>query len=104
MIFISNSKTMRLVTGGLELFLAIPILGGLIVIGFAYVPLLIMLALHITTLVLTKQEDGPAYGSIVGIVTSCVAWIPFLGWSMHLLSGILLLLSIESDKKKNIIN
>lgn len=91
---------MKLVTAGLELILAIPILGGFIVMGFYYVPLLVMLALHVVTLILTKKEEGSSYGSIVGIVTSCIAWIPFVGWFMHLLSGILLIVSFSTDNKK----
>lgn len=52
----SNSKILKWVTGGLEAVLGIPVLGGIIILSLAWVPLLIMLALHIVTLVITKKK------------------------------------------------
>ncbi|WP_128659298.1 hypothetical protein [Paenibacillus sp. 598K] len=87
------SRVLRWVTGSLEIVLAIPFFGASIVMGFAYVPLLVMLALHILTLVLSVSNREPSYGSIMGIVTSVLAWIPFVGFVMHLITGILLMVS-----------
>lgn len=84
---------MRWVTGGCELILAIPILGGLIVIGTGYVALGVMLLLHIIALVLSTNQKEPGYGSIMGILTSVLAWIPFVGWFLHGLTAILLIVS-----------
>lgn len=84
---------MRWVTGGCELVLAIPFLGGLIVIGTGYVALGLMLLLHIVTLVLSTNQKEPGYGSIAGIITSVLAWIPFVGWFLHGLTAILLIIS-----------
>lgn len=98
-IVLSNSRIMKWITGGLEIFLAIPIVGGAVVIGLAYTPLVIMLALHIVTLVLSSKNGETKYGSIVGIVTSCIAWIPFVGWIMHVVSGILLMVSAAQNKR-----
>ena len=92
----STSKTLRLVSGILEAILAIPILGGTIVVGFLYLPLTVMFVLHIVTLVLSKRDREPIAGSIVGIVTSVVGWIPVLGWAMHLISAIILLVSMRA--------
>jgi len=89
----SNSKTLKWVTGGLELFLGIPVIGGLIIMGTSYIPLFIMFVLHIITLVLSANNRESKYGSIVGIITSVVAWIPILGMIMHLITGILLMIS-----------
>ena len=97
----STSRIMKIITGALEATLAIPFLGGIIVLGFGYYPLFIMLVLHITTLVLTKKDNGAAAGSIIGIVTSLVGWIPFLGWIMHILSAIFLMIgAITKDKEQ----
>lgn len=89
----SNSRILRLITGVLELFLAIPVLGGFIIISMAYVPLMVMLVLHLVTLIVSNQDREPRYGSVMGIITSVLAWIPFLGWALHLITGALLLIS-----------
>ena len=97
----STSKILKWVTGGLEALLGVPILGATIVIGFLWIPLAVMLVLHIVTLVITKQEGGTTTGSILGIVTSCVAWIPFVGMVMHILSAIFLMMdAAKSDTNK----
>lgn len=89
----SVSRILKWVSGGCEAFLAIPIVGGTFVVGLYWSPLFIMLILHIVTLVLTKRDGGPATGSILGIITSCVGWIPILGWIMHVLSAIFLMVN-----------
>lgn len=88
----SPSKVLKWVTGGLEALLGIPILGATIVIGFLWIPLGVMLILHIITLVLTSKEEGSITGSVLGIVTSCIAWIPFIGMVMHIISAIFLMI------------
>ncbi|MFJ7970686.1 hypothetical protein [Psychrobacillus sp. NPDC096389] len=88
----SPSKVLKWVTGGLEALLGIPILGATIVIGFLWIPLGVMLILHIITLVLTSKEEGSIRGSVLGIVTSCIAWIPFVGMVMHIISAIFLMI------------
>ncbi|MFZ3591212.1 hypothetical protein ACOI1C_18700 [Bacillus sp. DJP31] len=95
----SSSKTMKWITGGLEALLGVPILGATIILSLLWIPLGIMLVLHIITLVLTRKEGGSINGSILGIVTSCIAWIPFVGMIMHILSAIFLL--IDASKSEN---
>jgi len=84
---------LKWVTGGLEAFLAIPVLGAVVIVSLLWIPLFIMLVLHIVTLILTKQDGGATTGSILGIVTSCIGWIPFVGWVMHVLSAIFLMIN-----------
>ncbi|MBD2864597.1 MULTISPECIES: hypothetical protein [Paenibacillus] len=95
----TNSKVLKWVSGSLELFLAIPILGALVVMGSYYTVLGAMLVLHIVTLVLSKQNNEPIYGSVLGIITSLVAWIPLVGWILHLLSGIFLMVTAAQKSK-----
>lgn len=97
----SNSRIWRWVTAALEAVLAIPILGGAIVLGLWYVPLVIMLVLHIVTLVLSSKNNEPRYGSITGIITSLLAWIPILGWLLHITSAILLIISAVKSSPKS---
>lgn len=64
-----------------------------------YWALVIMLALHIVTLVLSVKDNGAIAGSVLGIVTSLIAWIPFLGWLMHVITSIFLMVgAIQKDK------
>lgn len=88
----SASRIMKWVTGGLEAILAIPILGAAIILSMAWIPLAIMLILHIVTLILTKKDNGHSVGSILGIITSCIGWIPFVGMIMHILSAVFLMI------------
>jgi len=89
----TGSRILKWVTGSFEILLGIPLIGGVFIISTAYVPLAIMLILHIVTLVLSASNKEPKYGSILGIVTSVVAWIPILGMIMHIVTGILLMVT-----------
>ncbi|MEO3946098.1 hypothetical protein [Gorillibacterium sp. CAU 1737] len=85
------SRTLRRVTGVLELILGIPFLGAMIVIGSGWSVLGVMLLFHIVVLVFSLQERRSGLGSILGIITSCLAWIPFLGMVLHLITAVVLL-------------
>ncbi|WP_198508861.1 hypothetical protein [Bacillus sp. FJAT-44742] len=85
-------RVLKWVAGGLEALLGFPILGATIVLGFYWVPLLIMLALHIVALVITTNEGRKKTGHILGIVTSCIAWIPIVGMIMHIITATFLLI------------
>ncbi|WP_286891478.1 hypothetical protein [Thermobacillus sp.] len=43
--------------------------------------------------IISVKNHDSYYGSILGIVTSLLAWIPFLGWLLHLLTAVLLFIS-----------
>lgn len=89
----SVSRILKWVSAALEITLAIPILGASIVLGSGYIVLAIMLVLHIITLILTKRNHGPGIGSIIGIVASCIAWIPNLMIVPHILAAFFLIIS-----------
>ncbi len=95
----SSSRILKWVTGGLEAILGIPVLGASIILGLVWIPLAIMLVLHIVTLVLTKKDEGRSTGSILGIVTSCLGWIPFVGMILHILSAIFLMIDASKPDK-----
>ncbi|WP_152397080.1 hypothetical protein [Paenibacillus guangzhouensis] len=98
----SGSRILKWITGSLEILLAIPVLGAAIVMGSYYTFLGIMLILHIITLVLSATNKEPKYGSILGIITSLLAWIPFVGWVLHLLSGIFLMVTAAQKARPNV--
>jgi predicted branched-subunit amino acid permease len=98
-----TSKILKWVTGGLEAVLGIPFVGGSIVVSFLWTPLVAMLALHIVTLVFSNKEGEAKHGSVLGIVTSCIAWIPVVGMIMHILTAIFLLLdAAKKDGNENL--
>lgn len=94
------STILKWVTGGLEAFLAIPVIGGLTVVSFLYAPLGILLVLHIVTLVFSSQEGEKKHGSIWGIITSCLGWVPILGWALHTVTAILLMVDAYGAGKR----
>lgn len=85
------STGMKWLTGIFELVLGIPIFGAVIVIGSGYSVLGIMFVLHAITLVLSIKDAESKSGPIVGIVTSLIAWFPFVGMVMHLVSALTLM-------------
>ncbi|MCF6410085.1 hypothetical protein [Pseudalkalibacillus salsuginis] len=98
-------KILQWVTGGCEAFLAIPVIGGTFVLANWYIPLFVMLGLHIVTLVYVNKEAKIGFqrvGSIFGIITSCIAWIPIIGWLMHSITAIILLISAARKDKDEI--
>lgn len=83
-----DNKVLRIISASLETLLAIPIIGGSIVLGLFWTPLLIMLVLHIITLVMSKP--GKKAGSVLGIIASALGWIPIVGWGLHVAAAIVL--------------
>ena len=94
------STILKWVSGGFEGLLGVPLLGATIVIGLAWIPLGVMALLHIATLIFSVREDTNKHGSILGIVTSVVAVIPFVGMIMHILTAIFLLMDAAQTKSK----
>jgi len=88
---LKTSTLLKWITGGLEVFLGIPIIGGMFIVSLRWAPLWIMLILHIVTLVFSIRENERSHGSILGIITSVVGFVPFVGMVMHIITGIVLL-------------
>ncbi|TKC14354.1 hypothetical protein [Robertmurraya kyonggiensis] len=93
------STILKWVSGGLEALLGIPVLGGTIVLGLAWTPLIIMAILHIVTIVFSAKENENKHGSILGLVTSLIAWIPFVGMILHIISAIILMVDAAKGSK-----
>lgn len=96
-----TSQILKWVSGGFEALLGIPFFGGLLVISLGWSPLGAALILHIVTLIFCAQERTSYPGSILGIVTSLIAWIPFVGMIMHLTTAIVLLISAAIQKESS---
>jgi hypothetical protein len=63
-----------------------------------------MLVLHIVTLLLTLKDGGSPVGSILGIVTSCIARIPFIGMIMHIITAIFLMVNAAKPDRTTLEN
>lgn len=87
----STLPVMKWITFALEALMAIPLIGGTFVISYGYSPLFIAFVLHLITLVLAIRARRSPFGNGLGIVTSAVAWIPLIGWIMHTVTAVLLL-------------
>lgn len=81
--------------------LAIPVIGGTIVIGTYYGALGVMFLLHAAVLVLRildKKGDSlvaPGFG----MVASVLAVVPFLGFVLHVITFILYIVDFAQKKK-----
>ncbi|MEW9108698.1 hypothetical protein ACQCT6_09715 [Cytobacillus gottheilii] len=95
-----TSTILKWITGGFEAALGIPFLGGLLILSTAWTPLFVMLVLHIVTLVFSANEGEKKHGSILGIVTSVVGFIPVIGMVMHIITAILLMIDAAKSNKK----
>ena len=96
------SRILLLVGAVFELLLAVPFLGGAFVIGTGYAALGFMFVYHLVTLIFAARERVPFYGPILGMVTAALAWIPILGWILHLVSGIALLFNALSGQQRDV--
>lgn len=86
------STLLKWLTGGSEAFLAIPIAGGAFIFSNAWLPLLFMFVFHLITLVVSARDKRSYTGSILGMITSAIGAIPFIGWVMHTVTAIVLLI------------
>ncbi len=87
-----------LVAASVEAYLAIPVLGGLTVFSSFGTLLIGTLILHIVAYKFAQDEGMSNVAPITGIVTSILAWIPFLGWTLHLITFLAYLFYILKGK------
>ncbi|KIL76390.1 hypothetical protein SD77_4188 [Bacillus badius] len=92
------TNAMKWITGGLEAFFGIPILGGMIILGHAWAPLGFMAVLHIITLLIALNAGKSLTGSILGIIASAIGWIPIVGMVMHWITALVLISSAFRNK------
>ncbi|MFZ4451538.1 hypothetical protein [Salibacterium aidingense] len=94
------SAIAKFITGGYEALLAIPFLGGSIVVFSGYGALGTALLLHVIALIITFVYRTSKTPNIFGIVTNLLAWIPVIGWILHTIAAILLIASAVNDSRK----
>jgi hypothetical protein len=90
---VKDEKIIKLISAIGETILGIPLLGGLLVICSLWSALLIMMIVHIMAIVFelrTKKKEHKIAGNVWGIITSTLAWIPFVGMILHMITAIIL--------------
>ncbi|RYG71624.1 hypothetical protein EU245_13555 [Lentibacillus lipolyticus] len=88
----SLSRIMKFITGGSEAFLGIPFIGGAFIVSTSWGVLFVMFIAHLATLVIARNAKGGIAGSVLGMITSFVGVIPFVGMTMHIITAIVLLI------------
>lgn len=94
------SKFMKWITFALEAFFAIPVIGGTYILSHGWLPLGFALLLHIVAILFLLKDRASIIGNGLGVITSLVAIIPILGWFMHALTAIVLLVEAVTGSRK----
>ncbi|WP_429970328.1 hypothetical protein ACQW5G_04770 [Fructilactobacillus sp. Tb1] len=100
---------LTLVAAIIETIGAIPVLGGLIIVLSAGAPLVALAGLYIAGLIFTIQAQnepgadrynielaGMKNKCIIGIICAIVAFIPIVGWVLHIVMAIIMWLQYSS--------
>lgn len=93
-----TSKKLKMYSAIGESILGIPVVGGVIVLKLVFLPLAAMFALHIVTLIHCQKEEADKIGSILGIITNALGWIPIVGMIMHILTAVVLWISYSKQE------
>ncbi|MCL6603397.1 MAG: hypothetical protein K6T94_11020 [Paenibacillus sp.] len=96
----SLAKLLKWGSFAYEAFLALPIIGGLFVLSNAWIPLGFAFVLHVAAIVVLLRERGPIIGNVIGVVASIIGFIPFVGWIMHAITAVVLLVEGISTSRK----
>ncbi|WP_242319579.1 hypothetical protein [Bacillus cereus group sp. BfR-BA-01349] len=64
------------------------------------IPLLLLIALHITTFLLAKKGAMNTYANYIGIIITLVAFFPYIEILLHIIAAIFLLLDAASMNAK----
>lgn len=94
------STIFKWIAGIGEAILGIPFFGGLYIIANGWTPLFVMFVIHLITLFFSLKDQKKIRGSILGIITSLVGWIPVLGMILHLITAIILILDAYINVKE----
>ncbi|MGF7535066.1 hypothetical protein AAGG74_15455 [Bacillus mexicanus] len=94
------STIFKWISGIGEAILGIPFLGGLYIIANGWTPLFVMFVVHLITLFFSLKDRKKVSGSILGIFTSLIGWIPVLGMIMHLITATFLILDAYVNVKE----
>lgn len=100
---------LTLVAAIIETIGAVPVLGGLVIIISVDAPLIALVGLYVAGLIFTIQAQGTPGADrynielsgiktkfIVGIICAIVAFIPIIGWILHIVMTIIMWLQYSN--------
>ncbi|HDR8181006.1 TPA: hypothetical protein QC116_000337 [Bacillus thuringiensis] len=68
------------------------------------IPLLLLIALHITTILLSKKAAMNTYPHYIGIIVTLLAFFPYIEIVLHMIAAVFLLLDAISTTKKKVLD
>lgn len=95
----STLKVAKVVALIYQAVLAIPFLGGSIVLFSGWGALGLGFVIHAIVFILALKMGGAKIASIIGMITSIVAVIPGVGWLMHLITTIAYAIELLTRKE-----
>lgn len=66
------------------------------------IPLLLLIALHITTILLSKKAGMNTSPHYIGIIVTLIAFFPYIDIVLHIIAAVFLLLDAVSTNKKEV--
>lgn len=72
-----------------ELFLALPVIGGITVIAAGYATITIAIIIHLIALVARVSTGRSKVVPIIAIILTLLTWVPVVGWLMHVIITVL---------------
>ncbi|MGG1606444.1 hypothetical protein [Bacillus wiedmannii] len=66
------------------------------------IPLLLLIALHITTISLASKAGMNTYAHYIGIIVTLVAFFPYIDVFLHIIAAVFLLLDAASMNAKEV--
>jgi len=85
----SNLRVVKIVALLYQVILAVPLLGGAIVVSTGWQALTVAFFIHLIVFILALKNNGAKLASILGMITSVLAWIPVVGWALHTITALL---------------
>ena len=95
----STLKVAKVVALIYQAVLAIPFVGGSIVLSSGWGALGLGFVIHAIVFILALKSGGAKVASIIGMVTNALAWIPILGWFMHLVTAVAYVIELLTRKE-----
>ena len=93
-----SSSNLKLIAASFETVLAIPLVGGLLIISSFWLLLALEVIIGIFGVIRANKEKKAKNGHVMQIIAGFVGWVPFLGWLLHLLSAVMLWIEWNNEK------
>jgi len=86
-------KVLRLISAVWESFLAIPMIGGMFIISWAWAPLIASFVLGFVGIIACVSERKSTAGHVLQLIAGLLGFVPVLGWLFHFVAALVLWIS-----------